>query len=82
MKKNNKIQQKETISLKKITFLFIIYAFIYLTAFAVLDYYAFYAINPYVLTILSVLLGAVSTYAHVKYRYNPYIEYLVNKFVD
>ena len=82
MKKDNKTKQKGTISLKKITLLFIIYSFIYLTAFAVLDYYALYAINPYFLTILSVLLGAVSTYAHVKYRYNPYIEYLVNKFVD
>jgi len=82
MEKENKTQQKETISLKKIIFLFIIYSFIYLTAFALIDYYAYYAINPYLLTILSVLLGAGSTYAHVKYHYNPYIEYLVNKIVN
>jgi len=74
--------KKKSISLKKITLLFILYSFIYLTVFAFIDYYAYYAINPYLLTILSVLLGAGSTYVHVKKRYHTYIDHLVKKLED
>ncbi len=82
MKKQQKTPPKKNISLKRITLLFIMYTFIYLTVFAFIDFYAFYAINPYLLTILSVLLGAGSTYYHVTKYYNPVVEHIVKKLED
>ena len=82
MKKQHQTKQKRAISLKKITVLFILYSFIYLTVFAFIDFYAYYVINPYLLTVLSVLLGAGSTYVHVKNGYHTYIDHLVEKFED
>lgn len=34
--------------------------------FSFLDYYDYYAINPYFLTVLAVIVGGFSTYVHVK----------------
>ncbi len=82
MKKQHKTKKKKAISLKRITLLFILYSFTYLAAFAFIDFYAYYAINPYLLTILSVLLGAVSTYVHVKKGYHTYIEHLVERLEE
>ncbi len=82
MKKQHKTKKKKSISLKKITLLFILYSFTYLTVFAFIDFYAYYAINPYLLTILSVLLGAGSTYIHVKKRYHTYIDHLVERLEE
>jgi len=82
MKKQNKHIAKKSISLKRITLLFILYSFIYLTVFAFIDFYAYYAINPYLITVLSILLGAGSTFYHVKKRYHGYIDHIVEKLED
>ncbi len=82
MKKQHKTKKKKAISLKKIILLFILYSFTFLTVFAFIDFYAYYAINPYLLTILSVLLGAGSTYVHVKNGYHSYIDHFVEKLED
>ena len=82
MKKQHKTKQKKAISLKKITVLFILYSFIYLTVFAFIDFYTYYAINPYLITVLSVLLGAISTYTHVKKGYHSYIDHMAEKLED
>ncbi len=82
MKKQHKRTTKKSISLKKITALFILYSFLFLTVFAFIDYYAYYAINPYLITVLSVLLGAASTFMHIKQGQYTYIDHLVEKIED
>ena len=79
MKKQHNNKQKKSISLKKITLAFILYSFLFLTVFAFIDFYAYYAINPYLLTVLSVLLGAGATFTHVKKGYDSFIEHIVEK---
>lgn len=72
-------KEKKSISLKKVILLFIVYTFIYLTIFAFIDFYAYYAINPFLLTAFAVLLGVGSTYYHVIKGYRTYVDYLVKK---
>ncbi len=82
MKKQHKNKPKKSISLKRITLLFILYSFVYLTVFAFIDFYAYYAINPYLLTVISVLLGAGSTFVHVKKGYHSQIDHIVEKLEE
>jgi len=62
----NKTKKKHKTSIKRITLLFILYTVAYITLFSFLDYYDYYMINPYFLIILSVILGGISTYIHIK----------------
>ena len=82
MKKQTKHHSKKHISLKKITLLFILYSFLYLTVFFFIDFYAYYTFNPYLLTILSVVLGAGSAYYHAKKGYHTYIDHMVDRMEE
>jgi hypothetical protein len=63
--KNNIKNKKENI-IRKVIILFLLYSFIYITILLFIDYYAYDMFNPYLLTIISILLGAISTYIHLK----------------
>jgi len=67
------------ISLKKIILYFIVYTFLFVTLFSFLDYYAYYSINPWMLSILSLILGMILTYIHVKRGNKLRIDDMVDK---
>lgn len=58
--------KKQKQSWKRIIIIFILFTFLFITIFSFLDYYDFYAINPYLLTVIAVIFGVISTYRHIK----------------
>jgi len=66
-------------SLKRIILLFVVYTLLFITLFFFLDYYDYYIINPYLLIILSAILGVILTYIHIKNRKKSRIDDIVNK---
>ncbi len=63
MKTKNK---KHKSSWKKVIQFFLVYTLLFLTIFLFIDYYDFFRINPYLLTVLSIILGVVFTFVHIK----------------
>lgn len=61
-----KHKKEHKTSIKKVLLLLIVYIFLFIMIFSFLDYYDYYAINPYFLTVLAVIVGGFSTYVHVK----------------
>jgi len=66
-------------SLKRVVLLFLLYTFVFITIFSFLDYYDYYVINPYFLTLLAVILGGISTYVHLKNGKKNRIDDLADK---
>jgi undecaprenyl pyrophosphate phosphatase UppP len=66
-------------SAKRIILLFIVYTLLFITLFFFLDYYDYYIINPYLLIVLSVILGVILTYIHIKNRKRSRIDDIVEK---
>lgn len=66
-------------SIKKIIVLLILYILLFVVLFSFIDYYDFYVINPYFLTVLSVVLGSISTYIHIKNGQRSRIDDIVDK---
>ena len=56
-----------------------VYTFIFVTVLFFIDYYDFYIINPYFLILLSVVLGAVATYIHIRNGDNSSVDHIVDK---
>ncbi len=79
MKKNKTKHNKQQASLKRIILTFLLYSLIFITIFSFLDYYDFYIINPILLTVLSVILSAISTYIHLKSKKRFRIDDIVGK---
>ena len=67
------------VSIKKIITLSILYILLFVILFSFIDYYDFYIINPYILTVLSVILGIISTYIHIKNRQRSRIDDIADK---
>lgn len=75
MRNKNNIQ----VSLKKAILLFLLYTLTFITIFFFLDMYALFLYNPFFLSAISVLLGAVSTYFHLKNMAKTRIDDLIDK---
>jgi len=65
--------------LKRIILLFIVYSFLFITIFMFLDYYDFYEINPLFLIRVSIIIGAVTTFVHIKSRTKSRIDDIIDK---
>ena len=55
-----------TVSLKRAVLLFLLYTLTFITVFFFLDMYALFIYNPFFLSALSVVLGGLVTYVHLK----------------
>jgi undecaprenyl pyrophosphate phosphatase UppP len=66
-------------SLKRIFLLYVVYTFLFITLFSFLDYYDYYIINPYLLIVISVILGILLTYFHIKSKKKTKIDEIIKK---
>ncbi len=81
----NKTEKKELILIKKTILYYVFYMFLWIVIFAFIDWYLLvysgFAINAYIFFILSIILGAVSAYQHLKYNTYNIIDRLIGKFL-
>jgi len=76
----NKHRKKNKTSIKRDILIFILYTLTYIALFSFLDYYAFFMINTVLLITLSIVLGIISTYIHIKARGRSRIDDIADKF--
>ncbi len=79
MNKINTKRRTKEVSLKKIIISFILYSFLFLTILMFLDYYDYYIINSTLLVIISLILGAISAYIHLKTKNKSQIDDIVDE---
>jgi hypothetical protein len=77
---------KEELQLvKKTIYYYVFYLFVWIVIFAFIDWYLFvysgFAINSYILFFLSILLGGISTYQHLKFHTYNIIDRMLEKFL-
>ncbi|MFK5855660.1 MAG: hypothetical protein QM503_05980 [Bacteroidota bacterium] len=65
--------------LKKILISFLLYSLVFITIFSFLDYYSYYIVNLEILIIISLVLGAITTYFHNKFGGRSRIDDLGDK---
>jgi len=77
--------KEELLLIKKTIYYYIFYLFVWIVIFAFIDWYLFvysgFAINPYILFFLSILLGGISTYQHLKSNTYNFVDRLIGKFL-
>jgi len=78
-KMNRKNKKIKHLTLKKIVLFYLIYSFMFITLFYFLDMYDLFIYNPYILGVLSLLLGGFATYVHLKNREKSRIDDIVDK---
>ncbi len=77
---------KEDLDLvKKTIYYYVFYLFLWIVIFAFIDWYLLvysnFAINTYILFFLSVLLGGISTFQHLKTNTYNIIDRIIHKFL-
>ncbi len=80
-----KTTKEELLLIKKTIYYYVFYLFVWIVIFAFIDWYLLvysgFAINSYILFCLSILLGGISTYQHLKYYSNNFVDRLIEKFL-
>ncbi len=80
-----KASKEELQLIKKTIYYYVFYLFVWIVIFAFIDWYLFvysgFAINSYILFFLSVLLGGISTYQHLKLNAYNIIDRMIEKFL-
>lgn len=80
MSKKKNSNKKNKGKMKKILISFLLYSLVFITIFSFLDYYSYYIVNLEFLIIISVVLGAITTYFHNKFGGRSRIDDLGDKF--
>ncbi len=76
----NKEESKTKFHIWRVVKLFSMYFLIFLSIFLWIDYYSYVIINPILLTLISIVLGAIGTVIHIIQKKKTDIDYLVKKF--
>ncbi len=71
--------KKNKISFKRAILLFLSYTLLFIVIFSFLDYYDYYVINPILLTIIAVILGAVLTVIHCRAKKRSRIDDIIDE---
>ena len=65
-KKSNKLRKKKRFSWRHAVALFVVYGVLFGVLSAMVDYYSYDMINPWVFIVLSIVCAILATYYHLK----------------
>ncbi len=80
MSKKKDSNKKNKGKLKKILISFLLYSLVFITILSFLDYYSYYLVDFEFIIIISLVLGAITTYFHGKFGGRSRIDDLGDKF--
>ena len=80
MSKKKDSNKKNKGKLKKTLISFLLYSLVFITILSFLDYYSYYLVDFEFIVIISLVLGAITTYFHSKFGGRSRIDDLGNKF--